>query len=62
MSRVYIGIAALIFALVALSHASRLAFGWQVQVGSHHIPMSVSWVGLVVTAILAIWGGMLLRR
>jgi hypothetical protein len=29
-----------------------------VQVGSYGVPMSVSWLGLLVSALLAIWGFM----
>jgi hypothetical protein len=62
MSKVYIAMAALIFAVVTLGHAARLLLGWQVQVGPSDIPMSVSWLALAVAAILAVWGVMLLRR
>ena len=48
-------IAAVIFALMALLHAYRLATHFQVIAGSHTIPYEVSWVGLAVTALLA-WG------
>jgi hypothetical protein len=29
-----------------------------VQVGSFAVPMSLSWIGLLVSALLAIWGFM----
>lgn len=54
-SRPYTTIAALIFLAMALVHAYRLATHFQVVMGSHTIPQWVSWVGLVVPAILA-WG------
>jgi hypothetical protein len=62
MTKAYSAISALIFALVAIIHVIRIAQGWHVQVGSSDIPMSVSWVGLVVTGALAVWGSALLRR
>jgi hypothetical protein len=62
MSKAYAAISALIFVLVAIIHVIRIVQGWHVQVGSSDIPMSVSWIGLVVTGALAIWGGVLLRR
>jgi len=62
MNKPYVAISALIFALVAAAHLARLVRGWHVQVGAHDIPMSLSWLGLVVTAALAIWGGTILRR
>ena len=46
-------IAAVIFALMAVLHAYRIATHFQVIVGSHTIPQEASWVGLVVTAILS---------
>ncbi len=48
-------IAALIFLLMALVHAYRLATHFQVVMGSHTIPQWASWIGLIVPAILA-WG------
>jgi hypothetical protein len=62
MTKSYIAISALIFALVAIGHVARLVQGWDVQVGGMGIAMPVSWVALVVSAALGIWGGMLLRR
>lgn len=48
-------IAALIFLLMALVHAYRLATHFQVVMGSHTIPQWASWIGLIIPAILA-WG------
>jgi hypothetical protein len=58
MSVSYAAISALIFAFVALVHLARLLKNWPVQVGSSSVPMSVSWLGLAVSALLAIWGFM----
>ncbi len=46
-------ISAAIFALVALLHVARFAFGWEVRVGGLTIPMWVSPIGLVVAGTLA---------
>jgi hypothetical protein len=62
MTKAYVAISAIIFALVALAHVVRLVQGWSVQLGPTDIPMSVSWVALAVAAVLALWGGTLLRR
>ena len=56
MSHYYAIISALIFAVVAAAHFVRLFRGWAVQVGPLSVPMSVSWVGLVISALLAVWG------
>ena len=52
----YALITALIFALVAILHGWRIFNGWTVQIGPHAVSMTVSWVGLVVAALLPIWG------
>lgn len=54
-SRPFTMIAALIFLAMALMHAYRLMTHFQVVFGSHVIPQWVSWIGIVVPAILA-WG------
>jgi hypothetical protein len=56
MSPHYTTISALIFAIVAAAHLLRLFRRWKVQVGPMSVPMPVSWVGLVVSALLAVWG------
>ena len=62
MVKSYVAISAIIFALVAIAHVIRIVQGWQVQLGDLGVAMSVSWVALVVSAALAVWGGTLLRR
>jgi uncharacterized membrane protein YecN with MAPEG domain len=48
-------VASIIFAIFAIGHVLRLINHAQVTVGSHHISMAVSWVALIVAAILCIW-------
>lgn len=48
-------VASIIFAIFALGHILRLINHAQVMVGAHHIPMALSWVALIVAAILCIW-------
>jgi hypothetical protein len=52
----------MIFAVVAIVHLVRIVQGWQVQLGDLGVAMSVSWAGLAVSAALAVWGAVLLRR
>jgi len=47
---------ALIFAWVAIVHGWRIFKGWTIQIGPHSVSITVSWIGLVVSALLAIWG------
>lgn len=51
-SRPFTLIAAVIFGLIALLHAYRLATHFQVILGSHTIAEEVSWVGVIVAAVL----------
>jgi hypothetical protein len=62
MTKLYVAISAIIFALVAIGHIVRLVQGWEVQIGGMGIAMPVSWVALVVSVVLAVWGGTLMRR
>jgi hypothetical protein len=43
------------FAIFAIGHILRLINHTQVTLGIHTIPMGVSWVALVVAALLSIW-------
>ena len=52
----YALITAFIFALVAILHGWRIFKGWTVEIGPHSVSITVSWVGLVVSGLLAIWG------
>ena len=56
MSNSYAVVTVLIFAVVAIMHLVRIINGWSVAIGPHNIPMSASWAGLVVSALLALWG------
>ncbi len=55
MTRPFTLIAAVLFALAALVHVYRLFKQAPIIAGSHTIPMSVSYVAIVVAAVLA-WG------
>ena len=46
-------IAAIIFGLMALLHVYRLVTHFQVIVGSHTIAEEVSWIAVIVTAVLS---------
>ena len=52
--KVFTLIACAIFALMALIHIFRLIYGFPITIGSHQIGQEVSWVALVVTAVMAI--------
>ncbi|HME88392.1 MAG TPA: hypothetical protein VKE30_04195 [Chthoniobacterales bacterium] len=48
-------VASVIFGIFAIGHAVRLFNHAKVQVGTYMIPMGLSWVALVVAALLCIW-------
>jgi hypothetical protein len=48
-------VASIIFAIFAIGHLLRLIKHAQVTVGTHTIQMGVSWIALIVAAILCIW-------
>jgi len=47
-------ISAIIFAVVALIHLYRLFTHFQVILGSHTVPMWMSYVGIIVPGVLAL--------
>jgi uncharacterized membrane protein YecN with MAPEG domain len=48
-------VASIIFAIFAIGHLIRLIKSVEVTVGTHTISMAVSWIALIVAAILCIW-------
>ena len=54
-------VSGIIFGVVALLHAPRLAFRWQVRLRWQEIPMWLSGVGLVAAAGMCFWAFWLLR-
>ena len=54
MSKPFTLIAAAIFALMAVGHVYRIATDFQIVVGSHALPMSISYFAIVVTGVLAV--------
>ena len=54
--KAFLLVAAIIFLLVGLLHVLRLVYGWTVVIGGWSVPMWVSWVALIVAALLAYEG------
>ena len=50
-----------IFALIALLHALRLIYGWNVTIGEWTVPVWVSAVGFLIAGYLALQGFLLKR-
>jgi hypothetical protein len=53
MTRPFTWIASAIFALMAIAHLHRLFTHFQIIIGSHVIPEWVSYVGVVIPAVLS---------
>jgi hypothetical protein len=48
-------VASVLFGVFAIGHLVRLITHAQVTVGTHTIPMGVSWIALIIAAVLCIW-------
>jgi hypothetical protein len=48
-------VASVLFGIFAIGHLLRLINQAQVTVGTLTIPMGVSWIALIVAAILCVW-------
>lgn len=55
MSSKYVVVSGAIFGMVAVLQAVRAVNQWPVHVGTLEIPISVSWIAMVVTASLCVW-------
>lgn len=58
----YCAVSGALFTLVALAHLLRIVYGMSIQVDDYVVPMTVSWVGLLVPAGLAFWAFRIHRR
>jgi len=48
-------VASVVFGIFAIGHIARLLKHAQVTIGSIEVPMGLSWVALIVAAVLSIW-------
>ncbi|MFQ5937114.1 MAG: hypothetical protein ACE5LB_11985 [Acidiferrobacterales bacterium] len=51
----YCAVSGTLFSVVALAHLMRLMYGWHIQVDDLAVPMWVSWAGLFIPGLLAVW-------
>jgi len=54
-SKNYCLVSGILFAIVALAHLMRIISGSNVLVDDYAVPMFVSWVGMIVPGLLALW-------
>jgi hypothetical protein len=55
MSRSYCITSAIVFALVALTHAWRVALDLPLQIGAWNVPRSLSGFAAIIAAGLSVW-------
>ncbi len=60
--RAFVLVTSSIFALIALLHALRLIYGWNVTIGEWTVPVWVSGVGFLIAGYLAFQGFLLKRK
>ena len=51
----YCIVSGILFSIVAIAHLLRILNGASVLVDDYAVPMLVSWVGLIVPGVLALW-------
>ncbi len=54
-TKAYLFVSGVVFGLVALAHFVRAINSWNFVVGPLAIPVSVSWIGFMITAVLCVW-------
>ena len=48
-------VAAVIFALIALTHLARIVINLPVTFGTWSVPVWVSWIAVILSIIMAVW-------
>ena len=56
MWNAYAAASALLYAILAAMHLVRIINRWSVVIGPYTVSTNVSWVALVLGALLSIWG------
>ena len=54
--RSYFFVTAVVFSVIGLLHLLRIVVGWEAIAGGWSIPMWLSWVAMIVAAVLAVQG------
>ena len=59
---IFVLVTSFLFALIALLHALRLIYGWNVTIEEWAVPVWVSAAGFLIAGYLAVQGFLLKRR
>ena len=62
MQRKYVVVSGVIFGVVAALQAVRALNQWPVHVGGCDVPVSASWIAMVVAGALCVWAFSSLRK
>ena len=47
---------AIIFSIICLVHVLRIVLGWAATIGGWSVPMWLSWLALIISAVFAYYG------
>lgn len=53
---------AVIFFLIAVTHALRIIYGWRAAIGGFEAPVWLSWIALVIALVLSYQGFRLTKQ
>ena len=62
MLRKYVAVSGVLFGVVAALQAVRALNQWPVHVGGFEVPVSASWIAMVVAGFLCVWAFWSLRK
>ena len=54
--KTYLFVTAIVFSVIGVVHLLRIVLGWEAAVGGWSIPMWLSWLAMIVTAVFAYYG------
>jgi len=61
-NRTYLAVSGTLFAIVSLAHLVRSIQELPVQISGWAVPMGISWMGFIITAVLSAWAFSQLRN
>jgi len=59
--RAYLQTSGAVFGIIAVAHLLRLLRHWPVDLAGQVVPLSASWLGLVLSGALSLWALRLIR-
>jgi uncharacterized membrane protein YhaH (DUF805 family) len=52
----YLLVTAIVFSVIGLLHLLRIILGWEAAIGGWTVPLWLSWLALIVSAVFAYFG------